>query len=78
MIGELRFALECDDEPAQVVTCDSAYALMLRAQEFGKVAHAGSNPGDSLWTLALRPSVGLVGYQCVLKRHYFKLLILVA
>ena len=69
MVGELRFLLEGDDEPPQVVALDGANVLLLGSQEVGEVADAGDNPIDRLRALALGPGIGSVGYQCVLKRH---------
>ncbi len=77
MIGELRFILEGNNEPAQVVTCDSTDILLLGAQELGQVAHAGRDPADGLRAFSLGSGIGSVGYQCILKRHYFFLTLIV-
>lgn len=77
MITEFLFTLEGDNEATQVMTGNAGYALLVSTQEIVKIAHAGDNPGDRLWALALRPGVGFVGYQCILKGHHLKPLTLI-
>ena len=77
MIGELWFLLEGNDEPVEIVPLDRANTLLPRAQEFGKVAHAGDNPANGLRALALGPGIGSIDYQCVLNRHVIRFLTLI-
>lgn len=77
-MAEFVSILKGDDKMAQVIATDAGYILLLGAEELTKVAHARGYPAHCLWTLALSCGVGLISHQCVLKRHNFKFLTLIA